>query len=147
MHEHSFRENADEIEDLLKQYEDLRAGKKSSFLEEESFELIIEYFNEKNNFVKALEVVETALDYFPYSGSLFIKKADLLIATGHYNEALDVLQQAEFFEADNIDIFILKTDACLALDLHEKAADLLQEALLIFENEDKIELLFELADV
>ena len=147
MHEHSFRENADEIEDLLKQYEDLRAGKKSSFLEEESFELIIEYFNEKNNFFKALEVVETALNYFPYSGLLFIKKADLLIATSHYNEALDTLQQAEFFDADNIDIFILKTDAYLALDLHKKAADLLQEALLVFENDDKIELLFELADV
>jgi len=102
MHEHWFRENADEIEDLLKQYEDLRDGKKSSFLEEESFELIIEYFNENNNFFKALEVVETALNYFPYSGLLFIKKADLLIATSRYNEALDALQQAEFFDADKI---------------------------------------------
>ena len=55
--------------------------KKPSFLEEESFEIIIEYFNEKNNFSKALEVAETALDYFPYSADLFIKKADLLIAT------------------------------------------------------------------
>ncbi|HEY1870967.1 MAG TPA: hypothetical protein VGG71_07910, partial [Chitinophagaceae bacterium] len=121
MHEYPFRENADEIEDLLRQYEDLRAGRKASFLEEESFEIIIEYYNEKNNFFKAIEVVDTALEYFPYSGQLFIKKADLFIATYHYNEALEVLQQAEFFDADNIDIYILKTDAFLALDMQQKA--------------------------
>jgi tetratricopeptide (TPR) repeat protein len=147
MHEYPFRENADEIEDLLRQYEDLRAGRKSSFLEEESFEIIIEYYNEKNNFFKALEVVDTALEYFPYSGQLFIKKADLLIATYHYDEALEILQQAEFFDADNIDIYILKTDAYLALDMHPKAADLLEEALLTLEGEDRLDLLFELADV
>src|SRR6478735_8496259 len=147
MHEHSFRENADEIEDLLKQYEDLRAGKRASFLEEESFELLIEYFSEKSNFFKALEVVDTALDYFPYSGELFIKKADLLIATYSYQDTLDVLQQDEFYDAENIDIYILKTDAFLALDMQEKAAALLEEGLLIFEGEDKLNLLFELADV
>jgi tetratricopeptide (TPR) repeat protein len=147
MHDQPFRENADEIEDLIKQYEELRAGKKASFLEEESFEIIIEYFNEKNNFSKAIEVVETALDYFPYSAQLFIKKADLLIATYNYNEALNVLQQAAFFDTDNIDIYILKTDAYLALDQPQKAADLLEEALLVFDGDDKLDLLFELADV
>jgi tetratricopeptide (TPR) repeat protein len=147
MRDHPFRENADEIDDLLKQYEDLRAGKKASFLEEESFEIIIEYFNEKSNFSKALEVVDTALDYFPYSAQLFIKKADLLIATYSYNEALNVLQQAAFFDTDNIDIYILRTDAYLALDQPKKAADLLEEALLVFDGDDKLDLLFELADV
>ena len=147
MQEHPFRENADEIEELLSQYEDLRAGKKAFFLEEEAFQLIIEYYNEKNSLSKALEVVNVALDYFPYSADLFIKKADLLIANYHYNEALQILQQAELFDADNIDIYILRTDAYLALDQHQKAADLLEQALLIFEGDDKADLLFELADV
>ena len=147
MHEHSFSENADEIEELIKQYNDLRAGRKVSFLEEESFEILIEYFNDKNDFSKALQIAETALDYFPYSGHLFIKKADLLIATHLYTEALDTLKQAEFFDTDNIDIYILRTDAYLALDMQQKAAGLLEEALLIFEGEDKLDLLFELADV
>jgi tetratricopeptide (TPR) repeat protein len=147
MHNHSFRENADEIEDLLRQYEDLRSGKKSSFLDEEAFEMLIEYFNEKNNFHKALEIAETALDYFPYSSDLFVKKADLLIAVHRYNEALDTLKQAEYYDHDNIDIYILKTDAYLALDMPQKAAALLEEALLTFDGDDKLDLLFELADV
>lgn len=147
MHEHSFSENADEMDDLIRQYEDLRSGKKSSFLDEESFEILILHFNDKNDFYKALEITETALDYFPYSGGMLIKKADLLIATHRYNEALDILRQAELYESENIDIYILRTDAFLALDLHEQAAALLEEALLIFEGEEKIDLLFELADV
>ncbi len=147
MHEHSFSENADEMDDLIRQYEDLRSGKKSSFLEEESFETLIVYFNDKNDFYKALEIAETALDYFPYSGGMLIKKADLLIATHSYHEALDTLRQAELFENENIDIYILRTDAFLALDMHAQAAALLEEALLIFEGDEKIDLLFELADV
>jgi len=147
MYERPFRENADEIEDLLRQYEDLRSGKKASFLEEESFEMLIDHFNEKSDFLKALEITETALDYFPYSADLFVKKADLFIATYRYNEALDALKQAEFFDIDNIDIYILKTDAYLALDMQQNAASLLEEALLIFDGEEKLDLLFELADV
>ncbi len=147
MQEHSFSRNANNIKELLKQYEDLRTGKRKIFLEEECFELIIEYFDEKDDFFKALEVAETGLEYFPYSSVLLIKKADLLIATRQYAEALKVLEQAEFYDAHDIDIYILKTDAYLALDLQQKAVDLLEEVLLLFEDDEKIDLLFELADV
>lgn len=147
MHEHSFRENANEINELLKQYEDLRNGKRHSFLEEEAFEIIIDHFDDSDNFLKALEVAETGLEYFPYSANLLIKKADLLITTHHYKEALEILEQAHFYDAQNIDIYILKTDAFLALDMQSKAVNLLEEALLLFEGDEKVDLLFELADV
>jgi len=147
MHEQSFGQNAYEIEELLKQYEALRAGRNPSFLDEESFEVIIDYFDEKDDFSKALEATDIALGYFPYSAQLLIKKADLLIATHHYTEALEILKKAEFFDASDIDIYILKTDAYLALDMQSEAARLLEEAVVCFEGEDKIDLLFELADV
>jgi tetratricopeptide (TPR) repeat protein len=147
MHEHSSDQNAYEIEELLRHYEQLRAGKNASFLDEESFEIIIDYFDEKDEFSKALEATDTALSYYPYSAQLLIKKADLLIATHHYTEALEILKQAESFDASDIDIYILKTDAYLALDMQGEAARLLEEALLFFEGDDKVDLLFELADV
>ena len=111
MHEQSFSENANELEELLKQYEELRTGNRKAFLEEESFEMIIDHYDEKDDFSKALEVTETGLEYFPYSATLLIKKADLLIATHHYKKALEILEQAHFYDAHNIDIYILKTDA------------------------------------
>lgn len=147
MQEHSFSYNTNEIEELLRQYEDLRTGNRRAFLEEESFELIIDYYDEKDNFLKALEVAETGLEYFPYSAALLIKKADLLIALHHYKQALEILEQAHFYDAHNIDIYILKTDAYLALDMQQNAVDLLEESLLLFQDDEKIDLLFELTDV
>ncbi|HJU46227.1 MAG TPA: tetratricopeptide repeat protein, partial [Chitinophagaceae bacterium] len=48
---------------------------------------------------------------------------------------------------NDINLYILKTDAYLALDQQEKAVELLESALQLFEGEERIEMLFELADV
>ena len=50
-------------------------------------------------------------------------------------------------DSNDINLYILKTDAYLALDQQEKAVALLEEALQLFEGQERIELLFELADV
>lgn len=147
MQEHLSRNERDELNELLRQYNNIRNGKSHSFLEEEAFERIIDYFDDKDNLAQALEAAETGLEYFPYSSQLLIKKADLLIATRHYREALEILEKASLFNTNEINIYILKTDAYLALDEQANAVALLEEALLLFDGEEKIELLFELADV
>ncbi|MBN9299268.1 MAG: tetratricopeptide repeat protein [Filimonas sp.] len=147
MRENPFREDREEMRELLKQYENLKAGRSHSFLEEDAFERIIDYFDDKDDLNCALEAAETGLEYFPYSSQLLIKKADLLLATRKYHEALAVLEQAELFDSSDINLYILKTDAYLALDQQEKAVSLLEEALQMFDGEERIDLLFELADV
>jgi tetratricopeptide (TPR) repeat protein len=147
MKENDSHSERDEMNELLRQYNNFKTGKKFTFIEEESFQRLITYFDENDNLPSALEVADFALDQFPYSASLFVKKADILIETQNYHEALSLLEKAEILDSTDINIYILKTDAYLALDLHEKATALLEEAIVIFEGEDKIELLFELADV
>lgn len=135
------------LDELLKQYNNLRNGRSSIFFDEEAFEKIIDYYDDQEDMAKALEASEIAIDYFPFSASLLLKKADILLATRKYREALEILERAELFDASDIDLFILKTDAYLAMDMHEKAVALLEQAVTVFEGEEKIELLFELADV
>lgn len=147
MQDNSYRNDRNEMRDLLRQFENLRTGLGNGFLEEEAFEKIIDYFDDKDDIARALEAVELGVSQFPYSASLMVKKADLLIATRKYAEALDVLEKAELLDSSDIDIYILKTDVFLALDEHEKAVGLLEEAILLFEGDDRINLLFELADV
>lgn len=147
MQDNSYRNDRDEIRDLLKQFENLKAGLLHGFLEEESFEKIIDYYDEKDEIGRALEAAEFAVAQFPYSSSLLVKKADLLIATRRYQEALDLLEKAEVLDSSDIDIYILKTDAYLALDQHELAVGLLEEAIAQFEGDNRINLLFELSDV
>jgi tetratricopeptide (TPR) repeat protein len=135
------------IDELLKQFTNLRNGQGSIFFEEEAFEKIIDYYDEQEDLSRALEAAEIAIEYWPFSSSLLIRKADLLLATRKYNEALTILEKAELFDASDINLYILKTDAYLAMDMQDKAVDLLEKAVSFFEGDEKIELLFELADV
>ncbi|MBS1916533.1 MAG: tetratricopeptide repeat protein [Bacteroidetes bacterium] len=147
MKENPYHQEQEEIKELLKRYQNLRNGHSNSFLEEESFEKIIDYFDETEDMHQAVEAAELAIEQYPYSSVLLIKKADLMIATRKYHDALQVLEQAELLDSADINLYILKTDAYLALDQQEKAVTLLENALQHFDGDERIELLFELADV
>jgi tetratricopeptide (TPR) repeat protein len=147
MKENPYQHGKEEIRELLKQYQNLQNGRSHSFLDEESFEKIIDYFDETEDMAQAVEAVELAIEQYPYSSVLLIKKADLMIATRRYQDALQILSQAEILDGSDINLYILKTDAYLALDQQEKAVALLENALQHFDGDERIELLFELADV
>src|SRR5687768_4180546 len=142
MRDNSFGEDKDEIRELVRQFQNLKAGRANSFLEEDAFEKIVDYFDDVEDLPQALEAVEMGIQQYPYSSMLNIKKADLLIATRRYNDALEILHHAELLDSNDINLYILKTDVYLALDQQEKAVELLQNALLLFEGRERIELLF-----
>jgi len=147
MRENQYREDREGLKELLRQYQNLKNGRTHAFLEEDDFERIIDHFDEKDDLPEALEAAETGLSQFPYSSQLMIKKADLLLATRKYREALDILETAELYDSSDLNLYILKTDAYLALDQQAKAVELLEAALELFSGEERIDLLFELADV
>lgn len=147
MKESPLRENNQELNEILKKYENLKKGRSHSYLDEESFEKIIDYFDEKEDLGRALEAAEKGAEQYPFSSVILIRKADLMIAARKYPEALTVLDKAALLDNGDINIYILKTDAWLAMDNPEKAAKILEQALALFEGDEKISLLFELADV
>ncbi|PWV50509.1 tetratricopeptide repeat protein [Chitinophaga sp. S165] len=137
----------EELRDLLQQFENLKAGQSHSFLDEDSFELIIDYYDEHDELPNAMQAAEIAIEQFPYSSTLLLKKANLLIESKKYQEAMDLLEKAAILDSTDINLYILQTDVYLAMNQHEKAAALLEEQIAVFEGEDKTELLLELADV
>ena len=142
-----YRQDREEIKALLQQFDNLKLGKPNSFIEEDSFERLIDHFDEKEQLNEALEVADYGVSQYPYSAMLMLKKADLLIALRHYKEALFILDQAELIDSKDTNLYILKTDAYLALDMHQKAAEVLEAAIYDFDGDEKQDLLFELADV
>ncbi len=147
MSKYPYRQDREELRELLQQYDNLKSGRSHSFIEEEAFEKIIDYFEDKDESAKALEAVEFAVELYTYSSILLLRKCDLLIANKKYKEALYFLDQAELLDSGDISLYILKTEAYLALDQQGKAATVLELALNYFEGDEKVELLFELADV
>jgi tetratricopeptide (TPR) repeat protein len=140
-------EDRADFNQILKQYQDLRDGKSSLYPDEDSFDKIIDYFEEKEQLKQALEACEIGLSIFSYSASLLIKKANLLIDFRKYDEALQTLEKAEWLDGMNADLCVLKTEVYLALDRQEEAIAFLSQVLPHFEGEERIELLFELSDV
>ena len=136
-----------ELQEILKRYENLKKGRSHSYIDEESFEKIIDYFDEKEDISSALEAAEKGAEQYPFSSTMLIRKADLLIATHKYRDALSLLDHAAMLDSTDINVYILKTDAYLALDKQEKAVEILEQALALFTGDERISLLFELADV
>jgi tetratricopeptide (TPR) repeat protein len=147
MFDHHKEEESGDIKELILRYHNLKQGRANAYIEEDDFERIIEHFDEQDEIAEAIQAAEMALDQYPFSALLMIKKADLLLATRKYKEALDLLDTASLYDHKEMNLFILKTDAYLALDMPEQAIVLLQEALHLFEGIERSELLFELADV
>jgi tetratricopeptide (TPR) repeat protein len=142
-----FSEDRFEINELLIQYNNLKNGKSRRPLDEESLERIISYYQDKDDLRNAIEATEIAIEHYPWSGDLLIKKADVLLAQRDYRKALEVLEKAELLDTNNINLYICKTEAYLAMDKEQAAIDVLNKGLSIFEGDERIELLFEMTDV
>ncbi|WP_111599701.1 tetratricopeptide repeat protein [Chitinophaga skermanii] len=142
-----FNEDFEDLRDLLQQFENLKEGRSHSFLDEDSFEQIIDYYDEHDELNNAIQAAEMAIEQFPFSSQLLLKKSSLLIESKKYKEALDILEKAALLDSNDINLYILKTDVYLALNQHEKAARLIENHIDQFSGEDRTELLLELADV
>jgi tetratricopeptide (TPR) repeat protein len=147
MNHKQFGEDRADFNSILQQYKDLRDGKSSRYPDEDSFDKIIEYFEENEQLKQALEACDIGLSIYAYSASLLLKKANILIDFRHYEAALQTLEKAELLDGISADLCVLKTEVYLAMDMQENAIDFLNLVLPQFEGEERIELLFELSDV
>ncbi len=137
----------EDIQILLQQYQRFKAGRNNCMLEEESFERIIDYYDENEQLNLALEVAEYGIQQFPFSSLLLVKKADLQIASHRFTDALDTLDRVSILDVSDINLYILKVEAWLGIGITHKALEVFNESVGLFEVEDRIELLFELSNV
>ena len=142
-----FKEEPENLNDLLQRYENLLAGLSNSYIEEDGFERLIDHFEDLEKYHKALEISQAASEQYPYSVTLLVQQANLLILIRQYDKALTILDMAHMLDNFDANIYILKMEAYLALDEEQKAMDLMEESLPLFSGEEKVDLLFEMSDV
>jgi tetratricopeptide (TPR) repeat protein len=135
------------MEDLLGRFEQIKKGEGGSLLDEEEFELVIEYFFQNNNEEQAILACDIARTYYPFSVSVLLLKAEILTQAQKFGQALKVLDEMEQYDIKNLDATLLRSDILLGQFKFDQAALFLEQQSEEFEGKEKVELLLELSDV
>lgn len=148
MYEDDFMdEDYDSMDELLRQYEQVRNGEATGMMDEESFERVIEYFFQNNNEEQAMLACDIARTYYPFSSSVLLLRAEILTQAQKYGQALKMLDELDQYDQHNLDAILLRSDILMAQLKHDQAAHLLESEIDFFEGKDQVELLLELTDV
>lgn len=149
MHEQEFFDPSfGEMMDLIKQYEEASQQNNLPYFDEESYEKIIFFYQDNREFKKANQVIDAAIEQFPFSGEFLLKKAEVLAEQNYLDEALAVLEQAEQLDPMDVSIALTRSDILLFKGEHKAALMEIERGFTLAENdEDKCELYLERADV
>jgi len=135
------------LDELLRRYEEVKDGTAASFMDEDEFEQVIEYFFQNSNEEQALLACDIARTYYPFSSSILLLRAEILTQGQKYGQALKTLDEMEQYDQNNLDAVLLRSDIFLSQFKYDQAAALLEQRVESFSGRDKIELLLELSDV
>jgi len=135
------------LDELLKRYEDVKNGESSSIMDEEDFERVIEYYFQNSNEEQALLACDIARTYYPFSTSVLLLKAEILVQAQKYGQAMHALDELEQSDSSNLDATLLRSDILLGQFKYDQAAVLLEQRAENFQGKEKIEVLLELTDV
>lgn len=149
MQQYEFTDGKDDagIVELIEIFEKYLLTKEHIFLDDEALERILEYYEIRNDEIKAEALVDYAIAQNPYSGEFLARKAEHLFRKKKYNEALEHLDRASIFDAGEIDIYLIRADIYIEQNDIEKAIDILNQALTIADDIEKDAIYAELSDV
>ena len=129
----------------VQRFEDMLRNHKSLFFDVDEFEDLLDFYNSKSNYIKALEVAKLALEQHPKSSNLLTAIAQLYLSIHKPQEALKYLNLAESYEPFNFDLIYTKAGVYSQLRKSDKAIDLYKKALQLAEENDKEDILLQLA--
>src|SRR5690606_17193071 len=118
----------------VERYEEMIRNKEHYFFDSQAFEGIIDFYIEKNDPIKALQVVDYAVSQHPYVASFFIKQAQLLTIVSKTEQAFEALEKAQSLEPSEIEIYLIRGGIFSTLGRFDEAMAELNTALSLSEN-------------
>ncbi len=135
------------IQDIVEKYENSVRENISLYLDSSSYELLADFYEFKGQYNTAERVINQALDNYPFSAMLLIKKAQILFDLKKYSDALECLEKAESIESSELEIYLLRSEILIYLSRHQEALDVLRERLEFSDDDDKSEIFLQMADI
>jgi tetratricopeptide (TPR) repeat protein len=134
----------EEYSDIINRYKDMLRKNRSCFFDIYEFENIIDYYILNNDYKSALKSARTGLNQHPYSTSLKLKYAQVLIEDRKSKTALEILNEIEKVDSHNFEFHLVKGKALNSLKRTDEAAEAFEKAVKL-SQEDKDEVLYEIA--
>jgi tetratricopeptide (TPR) repeat protein len=135
-----------EIKAAIERYEEMLRRNKRYFFDQELLVQIIEHYDLADEGDKAMEVVDYAIELYPFSSELLMKKAQLLTDLGKYDAALKLLDKAASLAPTDTNIRLLRSDVLMLQNKYQDAVDELKEGL-PYVAEDADNYYMEIADI
>src|ERR1700761_5646585 len=122
----------------VEQYEEMIRNHDQYFFDAQAFENIIDYYIEKNDPARALQVSEYARNQHPFAAVFLIKQAQLLVVTNRVPEAFAALDKASLLEASEADIYIIRGNLYESMERFDEALENYEKALNLAEETDEV---------
>ena len=117
------------VSELVNRFEEMVTNNQSSFFDVDDFELIIEYYFERNNLLKTQIAIEHAIDQHPKAVIFQVKKAQYYVSSNKAAQALRLLADIETIDPSNTEIFMTKAAVYSQLKQFNKAIEEYEKAL------------------
>ncbi len=142
-------DNDDQINvtELVAQYEQSVRSERTPFFDQDDYEAIIEYYEDKGNYENALEVTEKSLLQYPYSSILLLKKAQIYFEIKQLDISLDVLEKAEIYDSSELGIYLLRAEIFAFQSRYKEAIEILENLFETADVEDYSDIYLQLCDV
>ncbi len=134
----------EEYSEIINRYKDMLRKNRSCFFDIYEFENIIDYYILNNDYKSALKSARTGLNQHPYSISLKLRYAQILIEDRKSKAAIEILNEIEKTDSHNFEFHLTKGKALNSLKRTDEAAEAFDKAMRL-SQEDKDEVLYEIA--
>lgn len=134
----------EEYSKIINRYKDMLSKNRSYYFDLYEFENIIDYYINSNDYKSALRSVRIGLSQHPYSISLKLKYAQILIEDRKAKTALNILADIEKADSYNYEFHLIKGKAFNALGKYKEAIEAFDKAISI-SQEDKDDVIYEIA--
>src|SRR4051812_41778538 len=125
-----------QIRHSIERYEEMIRNKDAYFFDVDAFVNIIDYYIEKNDPVKALQVVEYAQQQHPASVEFLLREAQLLAMVERFDAALSIINKAEKITPLDPDLYMIRGSVYSQLQQYEKAIESFNKAIPLAEELD-----------
>ncbi len=128
------------IVNLIADFEDMLANGESIFLGQNSYQDIIEYYEEDGQLKKALTVIDLAILNFSNVAEFYLKKANILRGLNRPKECLSALDEVEKIAPQNMEAKYLRIKVFAYLGKIEEAEEIISMLSVHANNNEKTDL-------